>query len=83
MQETTSRDNFAGNTLEYYEQFLETLAASQIFFAYYEGVVIAAGIFVFHADTALYYYGASGNTHRNFMAPYLLQWTAITHAKKR
>jgi lipid II:glycine glycyltransferase (peptidoglycan interpeptide bridge formation enzyme) len=52
-------------------------------FAYYDWKVIAAGIFVVDADVATYYYGASGNTHRNLMAPYLLQWTAICHAKKR
>ncbi len=83
MQETTSRDNFAGNTLKYYENFLENIENSQLFFAYYEENIIAAGIFVFDGETALYYYGASGNSHRNLMAPYLLQWTAICHAKKR
>jgi len=83
MQETTSRDNFAGNTLKYYENFLENIENSQLFFAYYEEKIIAAGIFVFDGETALYYYGASGNSHRNLMAPYLLQWTAICHAKKR
>ncbi len=83
MQETTSRDDFAGNTLSYYETFLSTVEASQLFFAYFEWKVIAAGIFVMHDDVATYYYGASGNAHRNLMAPYLLQWTALCHAKKR
>ncbi|NDK09299.1 peptidoglycan bridge formation glycyltransferase FemA/FemB family protein [Candidatus Gracilibacteria bacterium] len=83
MQETTSRDDFSGNNLIYYETFLKTIESSQLFFAYYDGKVIAAGIFVLDVDVATYYYGASGNTHRNLMAPYLLQWTAICHAKKR
>ncbi len=83
MSETTSRDNFAGNTREYYETFLSSLDESQLFFAYFEDQVIAAGIFVFTPTVALYYYGASGNTHRNLMAPYLLQWVAIEHAKNR
>jgi len=48
MQETTSRNNFAGNTLEYYKVFLESLDNSQMMFAYHEGEVIAAGIFVTH-----------------------------------
>jgi lipid II:glycine glycyltransferase (peptidoglycan interpeptide bridge formation enzyme) len=83
MSETTSRDNFAGNTREYYEIFLGSLDESQLFFAYFEGQVIAAGIFVFTSEIAFYYYGASANSQRNLMAPYLLQWTAIEHAKKR
>ena len=47
--------------------------------------MIAAGIFVFHGDTAIYYYGASSSDRefRKHMAPYLLQWFAIGEAKKR
>lgn len=42
-----------------------------------------AGIIVtFHKDTAIYYYGASSNAHRNLMAPYLLQWHAMMQAKQ-
>jgi len=83
MSETTSRDKFAGNTLEYYTSFLESLDDTQLFFAYHEGEIIAAGIFVGAWDVMIYYYGASANIKRNLMAPYLLQWTAIEHAKKR
>lgn len=83
MSETTSRDNFAGNTLEYYKVFLESLDNAQMFFAYHEGEVIAAGIFVVEWEVMTYYYGASSNHKRNLMAPYLLQWTAIQHAIQR
>jgi len=83
MNETTARDSFAGNTLEYYKIFLESLDNSQLFFAYHEWEVIAAGIFVVENDVMTYYYGASSNHKRNLMAPYLLQWTAIEHAIKR
>lgn len=42
---------------------------------------IAGIIVTFYKHTAIYYYGASGNEHRNVMAPYLLQWHAIQEAK--
>ena len=83
IEATTSRDKFSGNTLEYYTLFLEALENSQIFFSYYEGEVISAGIFIPSGEVYTYYYGASSNSHRNLMAPYLLQWEAIQHAKKR
>lgn len=83
MSETTARDSFAGNTLEYYKVFLESLDNAQMFFAYHEQEIIAAGIFVVQGDVMTYYYGASSNHKRNLMAPYLLQWSAIEHAIKR
>lgn len=83
MQETTERDKFSGNTREFYMTFLEKLENSQLFFAYHDEEVIAAGIFVVEEWVMTYYYGASKNHKRNLMAPYLLQWTAIEHAIKR
>lgn len=83
MQETTSRDNFAGNSLHYYQTFLTELPESQLFFAYYKDKVIAAAISVVSEKTMYYYYGASSSENRNLMAPYLLQWTMIRHGKKR
>ena len=83
MHLTTTRNNFAGNTQKYYEDFLENIEDSLLLFAYYEEKVIAAGIFVYHWDTAIYYYGASDNAYRKVMAPYLLQAKAIEFAKNR
>lgn len=83
MQETNTRDNFAGNTQKYYELFLHSIEGSGLFFAGHEGDILAAGIFVLTDDIAYYYYGASGNSKRNLMAPYALQWEAIEYAKKK
>ncbi len=80
MQETTSRDNFFGNTLTYYQKFLQQEHA-QLFFAQHEDDLIAAGIFIQDKETMYYYYGASSSQKRNLMAPYLLQWSVIQHAK--
>lgn len=84
MVETTSRDKFSGNTLDYYKTFLNSLPNSQLLLAYKGDKVIAAWIFVFSKEISIYYYGASTSLkeYRNLMAPYLLQWEAIKFAKK-
>lgn len=83
MQETTSRDKFSWNTLEYYSIFLNTLKSSKLLLAYCEEKVIAWWIFIFDNNVSIYYYGASTSDkkYRNLMAPYLLQWEAIKIAR--
>lgn len=81
IQETTSRDSFAGNTKSYYELFLSSMEHAELYFAFHEDEVLAAGIFVRNEDVMIYYYGASSNHKRNLMAPYLLQWQVIESAK--
>jgi len=83
MLETTSRDNFSGNSFEYYKIFLESLEKSKLILAKKDWVVIAWGIFIFDKDVSIYYYWASTSKkeYRNLMAPYLVQWTAIIYAK--
>jgi FemAB family len=82
--ETTTRDGFHGNSQDYYEAFLG-LPEVKLYFAFFEWRVIAGGIFVFRPDMAIYYYGVSSSLleDRKQMAPYLLQWHAITEAKKQ
>jgi len=83
MLETTSRDKFAGNSLEYYETFLNSLDNSKLILAKKDWVVIAGWIFIFDEEVSIYYYWASTSKkeYRNLMAPYLVQWTAISYAK--
>ena len=85
MMETTSRDNFFWNTFDYYKIFLDELPYSKLLFAYFEGKIISAWIFVFLENEAIYYYWASTSEkqYRNLMAPYLLQWKAIQIAKEK
>ncbi len=86
LQETTQRDGFAGNSQSYYEHFLEILwEDGRLFWAFFQWDMIAAGIFVFFNQRAIYYYGASSSNPfaRRQQAPYLLQWTAIQEAKKQ
>ncbi len=81
--ETTMRDGFFWNTLDYYNKFLE-LEESELLIAYKDNIAIAWAIFVFNKDESIYYYWASTSNpkYRNLMAPYLLQWEAIKIAKE-
>lgn len=83
LKETSSRDGFNVNSLEYYEKMAETLPECELLLATYENKIIAGGIFTYTKNQGLYYYGASSNEFRNLMAPYLLQWQAILNAKKK
>jgi lipid II:glycine glycyltransferase (peptidoglycan interpeptide bridge formation enzyme) len=83
MLETTSRDSFNWNSIDYYKIFLNTLKNSKLLLAYVDDVVIAGWIFTFDKEVSIYYYWASTSdkNYRNLMAPYLLQWEAIKIAK--
>ena len=83
MIETTSRDWFKWNKLEYYKNFLENIDNSKLILAKKDWEIIAWGIFVFDKKVSIYYYWASTSKkeYRNLMAPYLVQWEAIKYAK--
>jgi len=83
MQETTTRDNFSWNKIDYYKIFLQTIKNSSLLIAYKDNTPISAWIFIFDKELSIYYYWASTNNkeYRNMMSPYLLQWSAIKKAK--
>ena len=88
LHETLARDGFSGNSRHYYEVFIRNITDTDrwwLYFARFEGRVIAAGIFVFTPSRAIYYYGASSShsDDRKQMAPYLIQWYAIMEARRR
>ncbi len=89
---TSTRDNFAINSEKYIQSFYENLKKknkAQLYLAFKDQTPVAfkdqtpvAGLIcTYHKQTAIYYYGASDHQYRKFMAPYLLQWQAITDAK--
>ena len=79
-RQTWARDGFRGPKSGY-GHFLKDLPGSFLLLAYHPDTAVAepiAGLLgVVWGSTGLYYYGASSNTHRELMAPYLLQWEAM------
>ena len=80
-QETTNRDGFSGHNNAYYEKMIAMPICHQLT-AFYNDQPIASNIFVAWGGRCTYLHGASSNTHRNVMAPYLLQWRGIQMAKQ-
>lgn len=81
--ETTARDNFNGNSIDYYTKFLKLIDSSKLLLAHIDWTVIAWWIFTYEWNEAIYYYWASTSKkeYRNLMAPYLIQWEAIKIGK--
>lgn len=84
-RETTARDAFHGHDDAYYETLFTELGskgAVKVFLASVGHEVIAANVVLFFGDTAFYLFGASGNAHRELMAPHLLQWETMCYAQR-
>lgn len=83
MKETAERDGFSMHIKSVYENMLQVLKDHAVLLTgEYEGKAVTAGIFIVFGKTMMYYYGASGNEHRNVLAPYLLQWEAFKYGKE-
>jgi lipid II:glycine glycyltransferase (peptidoglycan interpeptide bridge formation enzyme) len=83
-KEMATRHGITAHPENYYQKMIETLPSEmlRIYAAEFEGKIIAANLVLFFGKTATYLHGASGNAHRDVMAPYLLQWQAILDAKE-
>ena len=83
---TAARDRFGVHELAYYEQALRLFAPrgqARLLLAEVEGEPVAALMVFALGRQVWYFYGASGNAHRNKMPNYLLQWEAIRWAKSQ
>ena len=84
--ETARRDGFRGHSESFYERFLTCLPGAFLLLAYgpkEAGRIEVAGLLgVMCGTRGIYYYGASGNDHRELMAPYLLQWEAMRYCRE-
>ena len=84
MQVTGERDAFGVHDREYYRRALALFAPSgraQLFFAEYEGTPVAGLMAYAFNGQAWYFYGASGNAHRERMPNHALQWRAMQWAR--
>ncbi len=84
-QQTAKRDDFFIHAKPLYHTMFSLYEQTRSFcllFARYRGQLIGAVTLLRMGATCWYLHGASGNEHRNLMAPYLLQWKAIERAKR-
>jgi len=81
---TAKRDGIVPHPREHYQKMLQVIPDTmlKLYLAEYEGNIVAANLVVFFGTYATYLHGASGNIHREVMAPYLLQWQQIRDAKQ-
>lgn len=82
IQETNKRDNIRSHSKEHYQKLIE-IAGAELFIAYYQNTPVAVAICIADSDCYYYLHGASTHKHKNVMAPYLLQWEMIRHAKEQ
>lgn len=86
-EQTAKRGGFALHAKSYYAAMLETLSEGPcrafLAIALHEGKPVAANIMIDHQGTRTYLHGASGDTSRELMAPYLLHWRLIEDASAR
>ncbi len=83
-KEMAARHGITAHPEQYYLKMVEMLPSEmlRIYVAEFEGKIIAANLILFFGKTSTYLHGASGNEHRNVMAPFLLQWQAMLDAKE-
>lgn len=83
---TARRDRFGVHEPAYYEAAYRLFVPrgwARLLLAEVEGEPVAALMAFALGRRAWYFYGASGDAHREKMAPYLLQWEAMRWAKSR
>jgi lipid II:glycine glycyltransferase (peptidoglycan interpeptide bridge formation enzyme) len=85
-RETAGRDGISIHALSYYRALFAHCAEYpgqelRLYFAEYQGKTLASAIVLLRKSAATYLYGASSREDRQVMAPYAVQWQAMTDAK--
>jgi lipid II:glycine glycyltransferase (peptidoglycan interpeptide bridge formation enzyme) len=84
-EETCERQGMAPKPPDYFETLVSLfspLHKGSLFFAEYRGVRLAAALVIYFGPRATYFYGGSGDIHREVMAPYLLHFEVMREAKR-
>ena len=84
--EVVKRQKFIPFSLEYFKKEFSAFLQDDhiaLFFAKYEGKIIAASYGIFWSGMAFYHHAALLPEYKKIPAAYLLQWNAIKEAKKR
>lgn len=83
LEATGKRDKFSIRPKSYFVSLVDMLYehnCGRMFTAYLNDTPLASAIITLHDNFAAYLYGASGNEHRNIMAPYAVHWSAMQWA---
>lgn len=84
--ETMRRQGYTSYSDKELEKEFKTFAAeslSLLWFAEWQGKIIATAMIVYYGDVAFYHWAGRSSEHSNIPATYLLQWESIKEAKKR
>jgi lipid II:glycine glycyltransferase (peptidoglycan interpeptide bridge formation enzyme) len=82
LQKTENRKQVKFFSQKYFEKILK-LPFVKLYYADYQGKIVAANIMIFWGKTATYLFGGTDNRFRYLMAPHILQWQAIVDAKNQ
>jgi peptidoglycan pentaglycine glycine transferase (the first glycine) len=85
-QETATGAGFAIRPYDYYQKFYrayESIGSGQLFFAYYQGAVVAGAFAMVLGSKSMYKDGASIRQRTAYGASHLLQWHVIQWAKQK
>jgi len=79
-----TRQGIRAKPPEYFQtlvSLLSSLHQGSVFFAEYQGLRLAGAVVVYFGRRATYFFGASLESHRHVMAPYLLHFEIMRRAK--
>lgn len=85
-RQTTQRNEFEGKSESYFKRLfphIEKNGCSEVFTAFVKDEPVASALVIFYGDRATYFFGGSAGKHKEKMAPYLLHWKIIQHAKQK